>query len=158
MFGEWVGGIGDKLGEMDDVAEVLKIEVFNTAVEIDKTLPPPDSRNAVAFGLIIRRMFEKWVDSRGFLSPMPQVDHRLPPTVFRPDVEVAREYGLTSQKSITAQQDRISAARDIRIDRAAEHLSLGYPPEHCVGFCAAQDEWHQAQTKAQRRGDSPWLI
>lgn len=67
--------------------------------------------------------------------------YELPPSMLRSDVEVAREFGLRDSKAVTHRQTMISDAREIRIQRALDHVAAGWPSEEWVIFVAAQDEF-----------------
>ena len=123
-------------------------DAYRAAAVMEETMPT-GTRNAAAFRQILRRTFEQWVHHMLFLQPVPVVDAHLPETMLRSDVEVATDYGLGTEKGIRDKQRNISAARDMRISRCADHIAAGWTEGECISFVCARDEWRDAKRKGQ---------
>lgn len=130
--------------------EERKAEVLAAAREMEERLPH-GGRWGDKLIQHLRRLFEQWVEQQRYLWRAPALDAHLPDTVLRPDLDVAVEYGLKTQKGIEQKQQQISTARDMRIARCADHLRAGWPQDECIGFVAAKDEWRQAMLLVGRR-------
>ena len=147
MSAEWL----DKIAGMLDNSmgkNAQRQAAYDAATQMDALLPY-GTRNADLFAQLLRKMFETWIHGMHYLRPVEALDHRLPETMMRSDLEVASEYGLTSEKSIHAKQEWLERARSMRVQRCVAHLEAGWPPEDCISFICARDEWEQARRKAR---------
>lgn len=121
---------------------------YEAAVAMDEGLPY-GTRNGDLFAGLLRRMFEAWVHHMRYLQPAETLEHHLPETMTRSDLDVATEYGLNTSKSIQTKQEWLEKARNRRIERCSAHLALGWEVCMCVSFVCAQDEWRTACGQAR---------
>lgn len=156
MSVEWLEKVGNLLSqaEGDSSGGFEAAGAFEAAVELDKQLGDRMS----AFSESLRGVFEAWVRNRGYMQPPLPLDHQLPETMMRSDIEVQREFGLKTPYSVRDKQAELVACREMRIGTCARNLERGKMPEECVSFIGAKDEWKEANRKSTppSRGYSPY--
>lgn len=145
---EWLESIVTLLADSLGTSE-QKRTAYKAAADFEANLPSGSPR-AERWAEPLKRLFTLWVERMHYLRPEEGIDHRLPESVDRSDVEVAAEYGLRTSKGIEDRQKQLYAAGECRVERCANHLRVGWEPEMCVCFVCSKQEWRRALQKAGR--------
>jgi hypothetical protein len=142
---EWLTKIRERLRELPGSSD-QKVSAVVAAIDLERALPS-GKPTLDKWANFTKRMFEHWIEVKGYLNPILPPEHSLPDSVLHSDAEIAIMYELKTSRGVQEKQVYLAQAAEHRIQTALDQLEAGWDLVDIRCFLCSREEYEQVQRR-----------